>query len=61
MLLRAGAAAGLLAGAGGIAVRAQGKPRVIPIEARKFTYEPDEITLKVNEPVDLPADDRRMS
>ena len=28
-----------------------GKPRVVPIVARKFTYEPAEITLKVNEPV----------
>lgn len=51
LILRAGVAAVLLTGAGGIAVRAQGKPRVIPIQARKFTYEPDVITLKVNEPV----------
>jgi len=51
LILRAGVAAALLVGAGGIAVRAQAKPRVIPIQARKFTYEPDVITLKVNEPV----------
>jgi cytochrome c oxidase subunit 2 len=51
LILRAGVAAALLVGAGGIAVRAQGKPRLIPIQARKFTYEPDVITLKVNEPV----------
>ena len=51
LLLRAGTLFGLLAVAGRIAVRAQGGPRVIPIVARKFTYEPGEITLKVNEPV----------
>jgi cytochrome c oxidase subunit 2 len=51
LLLRAGTLCGLIAMAGRIAVRAEGKPRVIPIVARKFTYEPGEITLKVNEPV----------
>ena len=51
LLLRAGALFGLIAVAGRIAVQAQGKPRVIAIVARKFTYEPAEITLKVNEPV----------
>jgi len=51
LFLRAAAAVGLLVLAGGAAVRAQGKPRVIPVQARKFTYEPDVITLKVNEPV----------
>lgn len=51
LLLRAGALFGLIAVAGRIAVQAQGKPRVIVIVARKFTYEPAEITLKVNEPV----------
>jgi cytochrome c oxidase subunit 2 len=50
LLLRAAAAIGLLA-AGGVAVKAQPKPRVIPIVARKFTYDPQEITLKLNEPV----------
>ena len=51
LLLRAGTLVGLFAAAGGIAVRAQGKPRVIPIVARKFTYEPAAVTLKLNEPV----------
>jgi len=30
---------------------AQPKPRIVAIAARKFTYEPDEIILKLNEPV----------
>lgn len=51
LLLRAGTLLGLIAVTGRIAVQAQGKPRVIAIVARKFTYEPAEITLKVNEPV----------
>jgi cytochrome c oxidase subunit 2 len=38
---------------GTVAVRALADERVIPIRARKFTYEPDEIVLKVNEPVIL--------
>ena len=41
-----------LAAAFGVAVvAAQGKPRVIAVVARKFSYEPGEITLKLNEPV----------
>jgi cytochrome c oxidase subunit 2 len=51
LLLRAGALFGLVGVAGRMVVQAQGKPRVIPIVARKFTYAPAEITLKVNEPV----------
>ena len=51
MLLRAAGAIGLLAVGGRFAVQAQPKPRIIPITARKFTYDPQEITLKVNEPV----------
>jgi cytochrome c oxidase subunit 2 len=51
LMLRAAAAAGMLAVAGPMAVRAQPKPRIIPVVARKFTYEPAEITLKLNEPV----------
>jgi len=51
MLLRAATAIGLLAVGGRIAVQAQSKPRVIPIVARKFTYDPQELTLKLNEPV----------
>jgi len=50
-LLRSCAAIGLVAAAGAIAVRAQPKARVIPITARKFTYDPDVLMLKVNEPV----------
>jgi cytochrome c oxidase subunit 2 len=53
-ILLTGAAATALAGlAGAIAVRAQPAEKVISIRARKFTYEPDEITLKLNEPVVL--------
>jgi cytochrome c oxidase subunit 2 len=51
LLLRVGAAVSLAAVAGRIAVQAQPKPRIIPIMARKFTYEPDKVTLKLNEPV----------
>ena len=51
LLFRAAAAAGLFALAGRIMVQAQPKPRIIPVVARKFTYEPAEITLKLNEPV----------
>ena len=50
-ILRAAAAAALIAVAGPLAVRAQPKPRVIPVAARKFAYEPAEITLKLNEAV----------
>ena len=50
-LLRAMAAAGLIAGAGRVLVLAQTKPRIIPISARKFEYDPAELTLKLNEPV----------
>jgi len=51
LLVRVGAAVGLAAVAGRITVQAQPKPRIIPMTARKFTYEPDEVTLKLNEPV----------
>jgi cytochrome c oxidase subunit 2 len=47
------AAAALTAASGGLALRAFAAERVIPIKARKFTYEPDEIVLKLNEPVIL--------
>jgi cytochrome c oxidase subunit 2 len=47
------AAAALAAVTGGVALRAFAAERVIPIKARKFTYEPDEIVLKLNEPVIL--------
>jgi cytochrome c oxidase subunit II len=50
-LLRAMAAAGLIAAAGRMLVLAQTKPRIIPISARKFEYDPAELTLKLNEPV----------
>jgi cytochrome c oxidase subunit 2 len=51
MLLRASLAVGVAAAAGPLAILAQPKPRIIPIQARKFTYEPAEVTLKLNEPV----------
>jgi cytochrome c oxidase subunit 2 len=51
MLLRLGAAAGLAAVAGRFAVQAQPSPRIVRITARKFTYEPAELTLRLNEPV----------
>ena len=51
LLLRASAAFGLMAAAGRIVVLAQPKARIIPVVARKFTYEPAEMTLKLNEPV----------
>ena len=50
-LLRAAAAASLIAATGGIGLLAQPKPRIIPIQAKKFSYEPSELTLKLNEPV----------
>jgi len=51
MLLSASIAVGVAAAAGPLAILAQPKPRIIPIQARKFTYEPAELTLKLNEPV----------
>ncbi len=51
LLIRAGIATGLTALAGGVAVKAQTTPRVIAIAARRFTYDPDEVTVRVNEPV----------
>ena len=51
MLLRASIALGVATAAGPVTLLAQAKPRVIPIRALKFTYEPAELTLKLNEPV----------
>jgi cytochrome c oxidase subunit 2 len=52
--LLGGIAAGAVAAmTGGIAIRSFAAERVIPIKARKFTYEPDEIVLKLNEPAIL--------
>jgi cytochrome c oxidase subunit 2 len=51
LLLRTVAAAGLLGSAGRFVVHAQSKPRIIKIVTRKFTYEPTELTLKLNQPV----------
>ncbi len=51
MLLRVGVAIGLVAACSRYAIQAQPKPRIIPIRAQKFTYEPAEVTLKLNEPV----------
>ena len=50
-LLQAVAAAGLIAAAGRVLVLAQAKPRIIPITAKKFDYDPAVLTLKLNEPV----------
>jgi cytochrome c oxidase subunit 2 len=45
------AAAGLAAAMGPFVARAQPKPRIIKMTARKFTYEPAALTLKLNQPV----------
>jgi len=52
-LLGAIGASALAAVTGGVAIRSFAAERVIPIKARKFTYEPDEIVLKLNEPAVL--------
>ena len=52
-ILRAGCAAAMLGTFGGMTVLAQSRPRIVSIAARKFTYEPDEVVLKLNEPVIL--------
>jgi cytochrome c oxidase subunit 2 len=51
MMLRAASVVGVAAAVGPLAILAQPKPRIIPIRAQKFTYEPAELTLKLNEPV----------
>jgi cytochrome c oxidase subunit II len=51
ILLQGAAAAGLVAATGGMLVLAQATPRIIPITAKKFEYEPPELTLKLNQPV----------
>ena len=51
ILLQGAAAAGLVAATGGMLVLAQATPRIIPITAKKFEYEPAELTLKLNQPV----------
>jgi cytochrome c oxidase subunit 2 len=50
-LLRAAGTLALLATGGGARVRAQAAPRIIAVTARKFTYEPQEITVKLGESV----------
>ncbi len=50
-LLQAVAAVGLVAASSRIAILAQSKPRIIPIRAQKFFYEPSQLSLKLNEPV----------
>lgn len=52
-LLLGAIAAGLIGAGGAISVRSQPAERVIKIRAYKFSYEPDEITVKLNEPVVL--------
>ena len=44
-------AAAIAAAAARLTVHAQPKARIVTIEAKKFTYEPGNITLKLNEPV----------
>jgi cytochrome c oxidase subunit II len=52
--LLGGITATALAGLGTtFTLRSQAAERVIQVRAHKFTYEPDEITLKLNEPVTL--------
>ena len=48
-----GISAGLLFAAGGIALKARGEEKVIPVVARKFTFNPSTIRLKAGEPVIL--------
>jgi cytochrome c oxidase subunit 2 len=52
-LLLGAIAAGLVGVGGAISVRAEAAERVIKIRAYKFSYDPDEITVKLNEPVVL--------
>jgi len=53
-LLRAALAFGVLSGAFPVRTRSGERvARVVPIRAYKFSYDPDEIVLKANEPVTL--------
>jgi cytochrome c oxidase subunit II len=52
-LLLGAIAAGLIGAGGAISVRSQPAERVIKIRAYKFSYDPDEIAVKLNEPVVL--------
>jgi len=52
-LLLAGAAGLLAAGGGALAIAAAPKEKVIKITARRFTYLPNEVTLKKGVPVIL--------
>ena len=45
------AAAGLVGGA--LSVRSQAAERVVPVRAYKFSYDPNEIVVKLNEPLVL--------
>ena len=59
-LLLAAAGTTLIAGlTGALGVGSQPTERIIKVRARKFTYDPDEITVKLNEPVvlELTSDD----
>ena len=53
VLLRVIAAAALGAAGGTLSLRSHSAERVIPVRAYKFSYDPDEIVLKVNEPATL--------
>jgi cytochrome c oxidase subunit 2 len=50
-LLQAVAAGALIAGTGRMFVLAQSKPRIIPVTAKKFEFDPAVLTLRLNEPV----------
>lgn len=53
LFLRGFAWAAVVATTGTLVVRAQPAPKVIAVKAHRFTYEPELIVLKLNEPVIL--------
>jgi len=52
-VLGAFAATALAGVTGAISVRSQAAERVIPVRAYKFSYDPNELVIKLNEPVVL--------
>src|SRR5258708_7243542 len=52
-VLAALAATALAGVTGAISVRSQPNERVIPVRAYKFSYDPDDLVVKLNEPVVL--------
>jgi cytochrome c oxidase subunit 2 len=53
LLMSAASATGVAVAAAAVSVRSQPAEPVIKIRAYKFSYEPDEIVLKLNQPVML--------